>query len=175
MDFVDGLMKLLQFKRDMGQICTKSITKEDFLFNLQVCCEYEGFAKGHIYRSNDLFLLISKILSKKLNNFCNSASQCKYCGVMMINSTYIPRTYVRRASWNEMVRNVISCRKLLLHTTPPTLFMLQWAKREMLYSTLLRLKSMFDHMGKIITKGHRTSFNSKIVIILIIPFKQNMN
>ena len=128
-----------------------------------------------IYISNDLFLLISKILSKKLNNFCNSASQCKYCGVMMINSTYIPRTYVRRASWNEMVRNVISCRKLLLHTTPPTLFMLQWAKREMLYSTLLRLKSMFDHMGKIITKGHRTSFNSKIVIILIVPFKQNMN
>ena len=45
----------------------------------------------------------------------------------------------------------------------------------MLYSTLLRLKSMFDHMGKIITMGHRTSFNSKIVIILIVPFKQNMN
>ena len=46
---VDGLMKLLQFKRDMGQICTKSVAKGDFSFILHACHEYDGFAKGYTY------------------------------------------------------------------------------------------------------------------------------
>ena len=142
MDFVDGLMKLLQFKRDMGQICTKSITKEDFLFNLQVCCEYEGFAKGHIYiRDIRVFLPSSGLSSLSNGSMPNSL-------VNTFGTSEFDETGEICSIWANC--NYVSYEKFVVKCQP-------WKHWDSLLQKLWPIKCLFSLLNSIFVQVNKES------------------